>query len=406
MSRKIHIDKKEDAEKRLQILSNATRYFSMVLPSCLKYNNQYLNFDTGPSTGGSAGIATNRIHHSSIYSIHLMIQLSKMMIYKSQTFKSGVQWGLNQRDRSHHYSASQDDVVPYFEAADAILNITHKCHESHYRYVNPLLANTVWLAAAVQLLRKELAYSNDTENELVSSNFAVLSMTYDQFEAFWRPSHTPKQNLATLERSLASLRDRMPDTFAERTSRCPAQEQQPIPRQHSSSTNETPQTICDHSTRLPTPARSTSMENRPSVEVQQGSRDLLSPWSSSHTIPNTGRDQHNAPHQRSQSGGRCQSQSRQPDSQCLPNLNSNGTGMLSTPDYSFVAGVDDSEEHHSLPERESGISNTLNSRNLPMFDASFLDAFHFEGYTGLDADAGGLSDYLGNLLYGDPLASQ
>lgn len=175
----------------------------MALPSCLKYSDQYLSFQIGPSTGNTGGTATIREHHSAIYSIHLMMQLCGMMIHKYQTFKSELQWGLSQQDISQIRSTTGKDASPYFTAADAILRITHKCHDMHYRYVNPLLANTVWLAAAIQLLRGELAATNSTENELVKSNFAVLSLTYDQFVAFWKPSEAPKQNLATLERYLA-----------------------------------------------------------------------------------------------------------------------------------------------------------------------------------------------------------
>jgi hypothetical protein len=98
-----------------------------------------------------------------------------------------------------------DAIGQYFKAADDVVTVVNTSNENHFRYVNPFLANTIWLAAAVQLLHKNMI-SDNSEAELITSKFEVLCMTYDQFVDFWEMSPTPGQTLQMLQSHLKSIR--------------------------------------------------------------------------------------------------------------------------------------------------------------------------------------------------------
>jgi hypothetical protein len=220
----------DESRKRLTTFYNAARYFTMALPASLKYRGQYLSFSTA-SASGSAGMLSLREAHACIYSIHLMTQLCLLMALKYNLFRVPPKAHTNHETATTGHRSdpkngcltgkAQEDIEQYFEASNSILDITHRCHDQFYRYVNPFLVNTIWLAAAVQLLRRDLFSSTDTEKELVGSNFEVLRMTYDQFIEFWRTIGTAKKNLDALEVHLKTLQDNADDDAAQTAARRP-----------------------------------------------------------------------------------------------------------------------------------------------------------------------------------------
>jgi hypothetical protein len=224
------IEALDESRKRLTTFYNAARYFTMALPASLKYRGQYLSFSTA-SASGTAGMFSLREAHACIYSIHLMTQLCLLMALKYNLFRVPVKTPpTNETAAAEHRSdtkngcvtgKAQEDIEQYFEASNSILDITHRCNDQFYRYVNPFLVNTIWLAAAVQLLRRDLFSSTDTEKELVGSNFEVLRMTYDQFIEFWRTIGTAKKNLNALEVHLKTLQDNADDDAARVAARKP-----------------------------------------------------------------------------------------------------------------------------------------------------------------------------------------
>ncbi|KAG5806315.1 hypothetical protein H9Q74_007403 [Fusarium xylarioides] len=90
----------------------------------------------------------------------------------------------------------------YLESADEICTLVRRSHEDHHKYVNPYIANTIWLAGAVQLFHKRLAPSMTTSQELIASNFQVLNTTYKRFSQYWNISKTLQKNLKVVENEL------------------------------------------------------------------------------------------------------------------------------------------------------------------------------------------------------------
>ena len=210
-------DRIEETRKRLTTYYNGARYFALALPQCLKYRGQYLSFDRAASANGQGGMKMLRELHTAIYSIHLMSQLAFLMTLKYHLFKSTPPSATDEslddqagaKFHGRHVpktpTRNQRDVDEYFEAANAILHVTNRSNPELHRYVNPFLVNTIWLAAAVQLLKRELFCATQTEKELITSNFEILRMSYDMFVEFWRSNDTAKRNLVALQGQLQTF---------------------------------------------------------------------------------------------------------------------------------------------------------------------------------------------------------
>ena len=130
----------EDAVKPLWMVQNSLTCSMMALPDILRYEHQSLDFGTKETE--SEAMSRCRRLHSSIYSIHIMSQLAKLMIYKYYIFRTGLRWpnllagisgifGANQEaclssKKSPNYAlpstAEFNAFEQYFETADDIMD--------------------------------------------------------------------------------------------------------------------------------------------------------------------------------------------------------------------------------------------------------------------------------------------
>jgi hypothetical protein len=193
---------------RLQTIQNALQCTVMALPTSLKYRNQALNFGSREMDRESA--SSLRVHHSVIYSIHSMVQLTKLMIHKYYIFRNGVGAVSSKNDRhttSHdpHHTLDGQAFKLYLESSDEIVSLISRSYEEHYRYVNPFLANTIWVAGAVQLLHRELSALDASERDLTNSKLELLSMTYDRFVRFWSMSTSLQKSLVVGDNEVDNL---------------------------------------------------------------------------------------------------------------------------------------------------------------------------------------------------------
>ncbi|KAJ9603789.1 hypothetical protein H2200_011975 [Cladophialophora chaetospira] len=206
------------AINRLNTVLNAQYCAVMALPKDLRYHGQYLNF--GGNDVQCPGFVSQRLTHCAIYSIHLMAELTKLMVLKYHIFPPGSKWILN-RDQittddtgtgagspsgSSSAQAESHRLVQYFEAADAVVNIIRGCCGDHYKHVNPFLASTAWLAGAVQLLRRSRLPDDHEDRELATSNFEVVCLTYRRTVEYWMMSKVPLSNWETLESALEAAK--------------------------------------------------------------------------------------------------------------------------------------------------------------------------------------------------------
>jgi hypothetical protein len=194
-------DTVDEARQRLEIIANAVRCFQLALPSHLKYKNQCLGFDARVR----GEVTSKRQAHCSIYNIHVMAQLARLMIYRYDVFKGQFRVSLPTRhDRddsttSHANEGEHPRAKEYFDAADDILSIIHRSSDDHVRYINPFLSSTIWLASAVNLMRSQLCRPAGALRSVLRSRYEVLHLTYKKCVSFWEMNTAVQQSLETLE---------------------------------------------------------------------------------------------------------------------------------------------------------------------------------------------------------------
>ncbi|CAG9955826.1 unnamed protein product [Clonostachys rosea f. rosea IK726] len=209
----------EDTFQQLEILSNTIQCFVLALPSHLRYRGQHLSFDSTlePRQNGS----THQLH-CGIYNIFVMTQLARLMIHRYDLFHQPT--NRDKRGQNSGISATKYTARPmtnvenlsrqqYFEAADNILAIVSSSCEAHVQHINPFLLSTIWLAAAVQLVRRYVCRSS-MSSSLIKSRFDVLYMTYKRCVDFWDAETALQQNLETLETQLEKFFENQADKHA------------------------------------------------------------------------------------------------------------------------------------------------------------------------------------------------
>ncbi|CZR69254.1 uncharacterized protein PAC_19154 [Phialocephala subalpina] len=197
---------REEISESLGVLENALHCFSMALPSHLKYHHEKLSF---PVSGSGSSLL---MLQSSIYSIYVMMQLTKFMMYHHAVFGGGRREHCQVKSSAENIltppsepinpsEPDPDGLTRYAEAADDILMIVSRSSSHHVQYVNPFLASTIWLAAAVQLVYKFFGCPGANQ-DLTESKFEVLRLNYMQFVEHWKTSTTLQGNLEILKKSL------------------------------------------------------------------------------------------------------------------------------------------------------------------------------------------------------------
>ncbi|KAM0219270.1 hypothetical protein ACHAQD_006486 [Fusarium lateritium] len=220
-----HRKRTDDAMNRLMALLNNLHCTSVWMPEALRYRYQYLHF--GSKEPNRIKAAAHRLQHASIYSTHCVIQLAKLMINRYWIFHFAKTGSFPDNDKHRPPGCVSNDnscqgrfefpdrgrspadaslaLNQYLEASDEICTLVRRSYEDHYKYVNPYLVNTIWLAGAVQLFHKLLVPSTTAGQELINSNFQVLNTTHKRFSQYWNTSKTLQNNLEVVESELEAF---------------------------------------------------------------------------------------------------------------------------------------------------------------------------------------------------------
>lgn len=209
-----------EIRQKLETLANAVRCFNLALPDRLRYRDQYLAFGAPVQRQAES----QRQLHCSIYNIFIMTQLSRLMIYRYDAFRpqsrqseiKGRHRAGDSTGRGTFNDAENVALRQYFDAADCILKIVDQSCEEHIKHINPFLSSTIWLAAAVQLVRKHFA-RDPSNSSLIRSRFDILYLTYKRCVHFWDTQTALQRNLESLEEQLEARR-RKPDTHSRQPS--------------------------------------------------------------------------------------------------------------------------------------------------------------------------------------------
>ena len=197
----------EEAENEMSTVSDAICCFTMALPLNLTHRGEFLSFRASKY----AATKPSRQNDSDKYSIHIMKQLSRFMVYHHRVFRSagrdaaeaslkGNSWTRDSAAKSPNQGAWSQ----YLDAADDIIAVIRNSSSDHIQYVNPYLASTIWLAAAAQVASRTLG-PTVINPKAVESNLDLLRLTFNRFVSFWNLSDTLQERLSTLESRLQSL---------------------------------------------------------------------------------------------------------------------------------------------------------------------------------------------------------
>lgn len=206
----------EDATK-LNVLIEALHRTTTELPEPLVYRGEYLDFGSS-SPEGFPHLARRRLQ-SAKYSIHLTTQLGRFMISHSYGFEeivSGTIFSGKHRaigpggpPSSRNSSKGAQGWQASLQAADNICALARACSKDHVKHVNPLLASTIWLAAALYVLKMTFAEGENLSGRV--SGYEILRATCEHYAEFW---HTPPALLTNLDSLEGRLRQCLDSSLA------------------------------------------------------------------------------------------------------------------------------------------------------------------------------------------------
>ena len=195
----------ETTQSELDIMANCLYCTVASLPSSLLYQGQTLDFR--PRSSSASFDINPRQEHADKYSIHLMTQLCRFMIYHHKICARAPWLSLSKpaSDQTPEAIAqANSEWSNYMSASDDIVLVVRNSSRDHYKYVNPFLANTLWFAAAAQCACKVFGPPSFNKR-LTSSNLDLLKLTIDRFISFWNGTENLNRKLARIEVGLKNL---------------------------------------------------------------------------------------------------------------------------------------------------------------------------------------------------------
>ncbi|KAI0810037.1 fungal-specific transcription factor domain-containing protein [Xylaria sp. FL0064] len=203
-----------DIDPRLVVLENCVSCFSMALPKQLQYRS-----DISSLNGTTSRDSTTRKRGSDIQAIYVMTQLAKLMILHNDCFRderSGASSQTEEADATTHINALSPK---YLHAAEQVVSTVRDATPHHISDGDPLLANTFWMVAAIQIIQATFAEMK-SERLVAQSNLDLLCLTLILHRDFWNTSSVLVQNLDNLEDAMEKVHSRMISLGAIRSQPC------------------------------------------------------------------------------------------------------------------------------------------------------------------------------------------
>ncbi|KAH6649215.1 fungal-specific transcription factor domain-containing protein [Chaetomium tenue] len=205
-----------DHNDELNIMANTLYCTIASLPADLGYQGETLDFRVKHALSSDGDNSSNpRQRHADIYSIHLMTQLCRFMVYHHRIcarapWLAQRQQGPADRGERAGPPATQQansEWSNYINASEEIVIVVRNSARDHFRYVNPFLTNTLWFAAAAQVACNVFGPAS-LNRRLASSNLDLLKLTIEGFISFWGGMESLRGKLARIETGLQNLMSR------------------------------------------------------------------------------------------------------------------------------------------------------------------------------------------------------
>ncbi|KAI1628025.1 hypothetical protein EDD37DRAFT_289049 [Exophiala viscosa] len=199
--------KSEEFTARLSSLVRACQDVTENLPAKFSYGGESLSFG---SVGDKDALAMRRISGGK-HSIHMMTASACFMIYQNYVFADIIE-GLSPLSVSKANNVPSGVITPnassnareglqnYLKAGDLVVRLVASCPEGHERYVNPYYASTIWIAAALQVLKRVAL--RDNTSMLSQRHYGILRQSYLRYYQFWETPLALLQNLDSLDARL------------------------------------------------------------------------------------------------------------------------------------------------------------------------------------------------------------
>ncbi|KAK4063571.1 hypothetical protein Trihar35433_8279 [Trichoderma harzianum] len=186
------------------ILANCLYCTTNSLPSDLAYHGQALDFLTRRSPHD----ISCRQFHNDIYCIHIMTQLVQFMIYHHQIAAEApwmAEFDTNNLKNGNENKISNHPLWSnYMKAAEDVITMVRNSSGEHYKYVNPFMINTLWIAAAAQIACRIFGPLSFNK-QLAESNYELLCLNMDRSIIFWCGMDILKRRLIRVEALLKGL---------------------------------------------------------------------------------------------------------------------------------------------------------------------------------------------------------
>ena len=187
-------DSSSNNEAKLEVLANALYCFTIALPPRYRYQHQSLRFARPAGTPATARALAN---DCAVYSIHMMIQLTRLLIHRRGVIRCIHQAvrPLEMPGRDQEPGKTRLDALAfgrdpenrawseYLDSADNILAVIRSSSTDHVRYVNPFMADTIWLAATAQVAGI-LFGPPSLDHSLAESNVDLLRAVFTSIASF------------------------------------------------------------------------------------------------------------------------------------------------------------------------------------------------------------------------------
>ncbi|KAL7905167.1 hypothetical protein GGI35DRAFT_461069 [Trichoderma velutinum] len=186
------------------ILANCLYCTTNSLPSDLTYHGQALDFLTRRSPQDTSC----RQFHNDIYCIHIMTQLVQFMIFHHQ-IAAEAPW-MTEFDAKNLNTGNETQIFNhplwsnYMKASEDVITMVRNSSGEHYKYVNPFMINTLWIAAAAQIACRIFGPLSFNK-QLAESNYELLCLNMDRSIIFWCGMDILKRRLTRVEALLKGL---------------------------------------------------------------------------------------------------------------------------------------------------------------------------------------------------------
>lgn len=195
----------ETVRKYRDMLINCVHCAHLAMPEKLSIQGRFLGFRPA-----------SRIDDSWRYTIHLMLQVTKFMLYRLDVFFRPKVNRAGGKAAKTDNSPSKLAWEQFIASGDETVKVLRNSAADHVKWINPCVANAVWFGAAALVVGQVLG-PNTVDRPLLSTNFDLLRATVREYTRVSKVPETLLTSLDTLEGNLRALTEKTAPSLPQRS---------------------------------------------------------------------------------------------------------------------------------------------------------------------------------------------